>query len=261
MTGLRLLEPAEVLGMSMRAQWADMLASPLVYLLGIVQPAVFLLITLSPQDDPSAAEATRVAFGVLLTAFWGATVWGGAGVLRRERMQGTLARTLSGVRDPQLVVLGKSLGASLISAGLVAATLVAVLAALRQPVQLAGAGWLLLGLVVVLLSGTGAGMLLGCLFILSRYGPQLSSALMYPIYLLGGMLIPPDLLPEWLRWLSAAISLRWLQEFLVSAAAGRPNEAALITAVLLTALYTVVGVRLFRRLTDFARRQGSLDLY
>lgn len=99
-------------------------------------------------------------------------------------------------------MLGKSLGSSLVSVALVTTTVAVVLAVLRQPVQLAGAGWLLLGLLVVLLSGTSVGVLIGSLFILSRHGPQLSSALMYPVYLLGGMLIPPDLVPGWLSWLS-----------------------------------------------------------
>lgn len=257
----RLLVTAEVVGLSMRTQWADMRTSPLAYLLGVVQPMVFLLLTLAPQTDPPAAEGTRVAFGVLLTAFWGSTVWSGAGILRRERFQGTLARTLTGVRDPRLVVLGKSLGSSLVSVTLVTTTVAVVLAVLRQPVQLAGAGWLLLGLLFVLLSGTSVGVLIGSLFILSRHGPQLSSALMYPVYLLGGMLIPPELVPVWLRWLSWGISLRWLQDFLVSAASGRVDLAALLAAVALTVGYGVGAALLFRRVTDIARRQGTLDLY
>jgi ABC-2 type transport system permease protein len=257
----RWLVAAEVVGTSMRAQWADMRTSPLAYLLGVVQPLVFLLVTLTPQTDPPAAEGTRAAFGVLLTAFWGSTVWSAAGILRRERMQGTLARTLTSVRDPRLVVLGKSFGSSLVAIALVTATVAGTLALLRQPVQLDGGGWLLLGLALVVLSGTGVGLLLGSLFVLSRHGPQLSSALMYPVYLLGGMLVPPDLVPGWLGWLSWGISLRWLQQYLVAAAGGRLDLPALLAAGALTAGYAVAGAWLFRRVTDLARRQATVELY
>ena len=257
----RWLATAEVVGTSIRAQWADMRTSPLAYLLGVVQPLVFLLVTLAPQTDPPAAEGTRAAFGVLLTAFWGSTVWSAAGILRRERTQGTLARTLAGVRDPRLVILGKSFGSSLVAVSLVTATVGGTLALLRQPVRLDGGGWLLLGLLLVVLSGTGAGLLVGSLFVLSRHGPQLSSALMYPVYLLGGMLIPLALVPDWLDWLSWGISLRWLQQYLVAAAGGRPDLAALAAAAALTAGYAIAGAWLFRRITDLARRQATVELY
>lgn len=257
----RLLDAVGLGLASARTQWADMRSSPFVLLLGVVQPAVFLLITLTPQDEPSAAEGTRVAFGVLLTAFWGATVWSGAGILRRERTQGTLIRTVTGVRDPRLVVLGKSLGASTGSILCAAATVAVVMAALRQPMRLDGIGWLAIGLGVTILSGTAVGVLVGSLFVLSRYGPQLSSALMYPVYLLGGMLVPAESLPAAVRWVSWLISLRWLQDYFVTTASGSANVWALLAAVALTVGYVVAGLALFSRSVDLARRDGSLDLF
>lgn len=256
----RLVTGAGVFGISARTQWEETRTSPFVVLLNIVQPTVFLLISLLPQDRPGAAEATRVTFGVILTSFWGSTVWAAAGILRRERAAGTLARTLTGVHDPRLVVLGKSFGATAISLVSVTVTVTLLLLLLRQPVALGGAGWLLVGAATVVVSGSAVGMLIGCLFVASRYGPQLSSVLMYPVFLLGGMLIPVSLIPAGLSWISWLVSLRWLQEFFVSSGSGSADLGALGAALLLTACYAVIGAALFARVVNAARREGSLDL-
>lgn len=257
----RLLDGVHVIGISGRTQWEEMRTAPLVYVVGIVQPTVLLLVMLTPRTEPPAALVNRVAVGVMLTAFWGSTVWGSAGILRRERFHGTLARTLVGVRDPRLVILGKSLGSSLVAVAMVTASVAVVLVALGLNPRISSPWWLLTGMVAVLLSGTAVGGLVGSLFVLTRYGPQLSSALMYPVYLLGGMLIPLDLVPAWLRWLSNGISLRWLQQFLVSAVDGSPDLLALLAALVLTAGYGLAGALLFGRLIDVARKRGTLDLY
>jgi ABC-2 type transport system permease protein len=250
----------DVVRISARTQWEDTRTSPFLILLSIVQPAVFLLIALAPQGDPTPAEVTRVAFGVLLTSFWGSTIWAAAGILRRDRSQGTLARALTGVHDPLIVILGKSVSASLVAAGGTSLTLALVLGAWRQPVQLADAPLLVVGAVAVLASGTAIGILIGSLFLLTRHGPALSSALMYPVFLLGGLLVPLAEIPSSLRWMSWLISLRWLQQYFVSTSAGKPDGGALAAAVLLTAAYTAAGALLFRHIVDIARRQGSLDL-
>jgi ABC-2 type transport system permease protein len=257
----RLTTAAEVVLISTRTQWEDMRSSPFVVLLGVVQPAVLVLVSLLPQVNPSADEGTRVAVGVLLTSFWASTIWTSAGILRRERFQGTLARALTGVRDPRLIVWGKSFGASLLSAGTVAATVTVTFVALRQPVHLGRPFALVVGLVVLLVSGMALGMLLGGIFVYSRYGPQLSSATMYPVFLFGGMLVPLDLLPPFAGWASAAISLRWLQEYLTSVTADTGGSRGLVAAVVVTVGYGLAGSALFQRIVDHARRKGDLDLF
>ena len=98
------------------------------------------------------------------------------------------------------------------------------------------------------------------MFVLTRYGPQVTAFLTFPVILLGGMLIPPEILPTPLTWVSALISLRWLQEYLVTSAAGSPNLAALGYAVVLTVGYAAAGIGLFGGIVDRSRREGTLDL-
>jgi ABC-2 type transport system permease protein len=251
----------DVMAASARAQWMDMRSSPVMVILGFIQPVVLLLVSLLPQVDPPPAEIARIAFGVLLTSFWAATVWAGAGILWAERVLGTLGKALTGVRDPRLVIVGKSLGASVTSMAMAAATVTLTLIVLRRPVDLGpAAGWLVLGLIAVMLSGTAVGLLIGGIFVLTRYSIQISSALMYPILLVGGMLIPVTHLPSAVRWLSWFISLHWLQRYLTATAAGSPDLGALGLAVGLTVLYAAGGVLVFHRMLDAARRRGTLEI-
>ncbi|HET8641099.1 MAG TPA: ABC transporter permease [Pseudonocardiaceae bacterium] len=257
----RLLTAAGVLATSARIQIAEMRSSTIVIVFTFVQPAALLAVTLLPMDGRTPQRVAGVVFGVLLTAFWTATVWGAASVLRRDRAMGTLARSMTGVVDARLVVVGKGLGSSLVTVVLVGVTIALVLLVMRQPVALAHPVWLVVGMLTVLASGAAVGLLVGSIFVLTRYGPQVSSVLMYPVFLLGGMLIPPEVLPAAVRWVSYGISMRWLQQFLVGAAAGHVSLPALGAAIALTVAYAVAGAAMFSRFVARARRDATLDVF
>jgi len=173
---------------------------------------------------------------------------------------GTLTRALAGLVDARLGARqGAGLGVAVERLGTCHpggdADRAAPAGLLRHP------GALVLGYVVLIASGSAIGLLIGSVFVVTRYGAQVSAFLTFPIVLLGGMLIPPELFPPPLNWVSAVISLRWLQEFLVTSALGAPNYTALAMAALLTVGYALGGIWLFGRIAHKARRDGSLDLY
>lgn len=257
----RLAGAADVLIASARHQVAVFVASwRWSVLLGIVQPTVLLLVTVGGSGPVDAARATRAVVGVLLAGFWSFTVWASAGILQRDRGDGTLAACLAGARDFRLVLAGRALASSLVSGLLVVATITGVLLLLRQPIAVARPAWALAGMAALFLSGLAIGAALSCLYLLSRNGPQISSALMYPVFLLSGLLTPMDWLPGGLRWISALISLRWAMDFLTSATTGAPRFGALAMLVLLTLAYAVAGGFAYRYVDRLVREKGTLDL-
>ncbi len=235
-------------------------AGVLTVLTTMVMPATFLVVTSRAVGHPSPGVATRIVVAVGLMALWGTTLWSAGSVLRRELRDGTFGAAVAGLHPPQLVLLGKSLGTTVHAVALITPTTVVMVLLLDLPVQANEPGWLALGVLVVIASGTALGMLLACVFLLTRHGAQLSSALMYPIYLLGGLLIPPETLPAALRPISAMISLRWATEFLVGAAGGRVSLQPLVATIGLTALYFVIGHVAFARIVTQIRRDGRFDL-
>jgi ABC-2 type transport system permease protein len=263
MSGLadRVAGGISVLAVSASMQISQTRASAQTVVFTFVQPAVLLVITILPLHHPSPARVSQTAVGVLLTAFWSATAWGSAGVLRRDRAQGTFARSLTAVSDPRLVVIGKGLGASLLAMVASLMTVAVMLAILRAPVAIARPGWLAVGLLSVVASGTAVGLLVGSVFVATRYGPQVSSALMYPVLLLGGMLVPISFLAPGVRWISDLISLRWQQQFLSDAGSGELRLGSLGLAVGLTAAYGVLGSLVFQRMLRRARKGADLDVF
>lgn len=251
---------AEVSLISARTQVLVQRAHPMAILLGFVQPVALLLIARAGFADPTPQAMSRFAVASGLTTLWAATIWSAGGILRREIEFGTLPRIVCSVWDARLVLVAKSLAATMFNAVTITASSVVVLALLGYPLRVARPGLFVLTAVAAVASATALGLLLSCLFVLTRAAVRISEALTYPVFLLGGILIPLEFLPEWLRWPSVVVSLRWARESFDSAMIGGPvDAAALAMVVLLTAVYAVLGGYVFARVLDRARSRGTLE--
>jgi ABC-2 type transport system permease protein len=226
----------------------------------VVLPATFLVVTARAVPAPGPDLGTRLVVAIGLMSLWSSTVWGAGGALRRELRDGTFSGVVAGAYPPHLVLIGRSLGGTTHAMAMIAPTIAVTVALLGLPVHIRQPLWVGVGLLVIVASGTALGMLLACIFLLTRYGPQLSSVLMYPMYLIGGLLIPPESLPDALRPVAACVSLRWATEFLVLAASGRVRLTPLLLAVGLTVLYFVIGHFAFSRIVTLARKDGRFEL-
>jgi ABC-2 type transport system permease protein len=244
---------------AVRMEQRAMRGNPLLLVNSGMLPAVFLVVAVK-TGRPNPDDATELVVAVMLTALWGSTVWMSGGVLRRERSYGTLARCVSGVWSPYLVLLGKSLGATVTSVAAILVSTGATAGALGLPVSMAHPGWILVSLAVLVCSATALGALVSCLFLVTRDGLVWSHALMYPVFALGGLLIPTDSLPAGLRWVPELISLHWIKDTLVGAAGGDVTVAPLGVAMLLTLGYLCVAGLAYRRSVLVSRREGTLDL-
>ncbi len=231
-------------------------------IVGITQPASFLVIVALAGRGTGRVDVGQAALGVALLSLWGATVWSSGAVLRAERWQGTLAPLLARPAGLGPILVGKGLGITLSSAALIGTTVAMTAAALGDPIAVRSPVSFLAALAAVLVSATALGLLLGCVFMLTRAAGRISEALMYPIFILGGMLVPLELLPRWVEPLSTLVSLRWGGELLRAAAAGEPQAGtAWLLLAATTAAYAALARYFFGRVVDRARREGTLDLY
>ncbi|MFD3920833.1 ABC transporter permease [Streptomyces sp. NPDC058595] len=242
-----------------RMEQRAMQRNPLLLVNSGMLPAVFLVIAVE-TGRPGSNGAAELVVAVMLTALWGSTVWMSGGVLRRERTFGTLARCVSGVWSPYLVLLGKSLGATVTSVAAILVSTGVTAAALGLPLGVSHPAWAVVALVVLVCSGTALGALVSCLFLVTRNGLVWSHALMYPVFALGGLLIPTDALPEWLRWAPELLSLHWIKDCLVHASTGDVTLAPLGVATLLTLAYFCAAGFAYRRSVERSRKEGTLDL-
>jgi len=226
----------------------------------VLTPLLLLTLLVLPRVERlTPREATGAVTGVLLASLWGASLWSGAGILRRERWFATLGPSFAGRSGALTVLLGKTLGGVLYDVSVIALSTSAFLLAagvrleIRSPVAFA------VGLVAVVLGGLASSLLIGAGLMLSRYAFQLTTALGTPILLLGGTIIPHDVLPAWAGALGDAVNLAWLQRFMASTA-GAPDWQALGAALALTAAYAAIGARLVHVMLRRARREATLEL-
>lgn len=235
---------------------------PANIIFGVIQPASFLGIAALASRGTGRVELGHAALGAGLVALWGATVWASGSILRAEQWQGTLPQILSRRTGLGIVLFGKTLGATARSAVLIGATVAVATAVFGEPLAIERPLLFAAALFAVLGSALSLGMLLSCLFMVTRAAGRISEALMYPVFILGGLLVPIELLPGWVAPLSTVVSLRWGSELLRAAAAGEPqsDRAWLLIAVTTTA-YAVLARWAFERVLIRARRDGSIDLY
>jgi ABC-2 type transport system permease protein len=257
----RALRYLEVVLASAWLQITGMRGSPFPILLGVVQPAAYLVITMHGHAL-TPETATTDMLGTAMMTLWGSTVWSAGGILRRERAQGTLPQLIRGWCDARVVLFGKCLGAVAVSGSAISITTTAMMLALDAPVRVERPLPFVALTLLSALSTVGLAMLLGSLFILTRAAVRISEALMYPVVLTGGLLIPLTLLPSWLRWPSWFISLHWAQELTSECALGRSVQPGQVAAlVALGLVYAAAGVAVFGRALDLGRRQGTLEFF
>ncbi|WP_133917953.1 ABC transporter permease [Streptomyces sp. NBC_00582] len=235
-------------------------SSPLsMVIAAVVQPVAFALITLTADAGGSIDPATAL-FGSGLIAVWSATVWQAGMVLRRELWAGTLPGICSRPGGLGAVVVGKAVAAAGTSALVTLASLGVFAMLYGTPVHLADplvfAAALLLGFAAAL----PLGLLIACLFLLTGAAIRIAEVIMYPVLILGGLLIPLDQLPAFLRPVSSALSLHWTQVLLIGAADGHTDLHAWWALLLTGAVYTAAARAAFGRVVHAARKEGSLEI-
>jgi len=122
---------------------------------------------------------------------------------------------------------------------------------------------LVLALVATVLSAACTSVLMSALFSLARTARTLQNAVYGPLCLLGGVLVPAEYLPGWLRPLSPFVFLSWSADLVRDAfnvAAPAQVGVRLAVLVALGLLAGLFAALITSRILDKLRRDGSLGL-
>jgi ABC-2 type transport system permease protein len=104
--------------------------------------------------------------------------------------------------------------------------------------------------------------ILSPLFILMPSARIIQNSLSYPFYLLGGVVVPVSLLPQWIQPLSRFVFLSWASDLLRDSLDPGPLDATasrLSALVALGVAAQVLGVVLLRRVLVQVRTTGTLS--
>lgn len=116
-------------------------------------------------------------------------------------------------------------------------------------------------LVLTVIATSGTALIMSCTFVLARTARTFQNSLSYPFYVLGGVVVPVALLPDWLEPLSRAVYLSWASDLLRDTLAPEPLADPVVSLVAIGALGLggyLVGRWLLGRIEARVRRTGTL---
>jgi ABC-2 type transport system permease protein len=242
---------------AMRLQMRETTRTQIGWTVSLIQPAVYMTLSIAGGQHGDPAFVTRALTGSALVGLWSNTVWSAASILRREIWLGTLGVVISRPVDLVVVLMAKATGVTLWSLAVVVAAGAAGVAAAGLPVDLPGFDVLFPAALLAVASAASLGLLLSSLIVLVRGNERLIEALSYPVLILGGLLIPVNLLPSFLRWPSGLVSLHHVVTLLDPEVEAGLRPYVLVG--LLTGAYLTVGTFTLRAVLDRGRREGTLD--
>lgn len=192
-------------------------------LMAVVTAPLFTLIFLSIAAHAGRTDLAPyavVAPGVIAMLVMAIFVSGE--VIDRERWGGTLELTLAAPTSLAVVLLGRVITVTAVSlVGIVESWLVAYLVfGIAVPVPHPVAFGITLVAAAVAMAGTA--IVFAAVFIWSRSARTFQNSLSYPLFLLGGAMVPVALLPELLHPVSRAVFLSWASDLLRAALTPEP---------------------------------------
>jgi ABC-2 type transport system permease protein len=211
-----------------------------------------------------ASESPRTllyaALGSAVMGMWSATSTTAGNAMQRERWHGTLESLVATPPHFGLVLLPITLAMATIGIYCLVATL--AVGRFLFGVELTVEHPLAFGLAVVgaVVSFGSLGFLFAVSFVRFRAAWALGNLFEYPVWLVGGFLVPLVLLPEWVRPISWALAPTWGMNAIREAALGGTPWPDLLLCLALGAVYVTAGIAMLERVLGAARKRGALAL-
>jgi ABC-2 type transport system permease protein len=229
--------------------------------LNIVWPLFFATIALLLyRIDGDEHALTYAAFGAGVMTIWTAISSSASGILLRERGSGTLELLVAAPVPFSLSIVSVVLAVSTVGGyGMVTTVLWSGLL-FGADITIAQPLLFVVAVVVTAVSFAVIGFILSVTVVRYRVAWALGAAFEYPVWLVGGFLVPAALLPDWMRPLSWLLPPSWGMTAIRATVNGQLPWKELMACVALVVLYAVVGVRLAGALLHSARRHATLSL-
>jgi ABC-2 type transport system permease protein len=129
-----------------------------------------------------------------------------------------------------------------------------------MPLQVAQPWWLAVAVPATAIGLGMFGAVLGAVFVRFRYANALTNVLLYPVWLVSGILVPVALLPGWTRPVSWLLPTTWGVRAIRESVLGGDPPVAIGACLILGACYLGLAAIAVRRFEVLARRHASLAL-
>jgi ABC-2 type transport system permease protein len=200
------------------------------------------------------------SLGAAVMGMWSATSTTAGGAMQRERWHGTLELLVATPPHFALVLLPVTLAMATIGIYSLGATLLygyflfGIELTVEHPLLFVGS------IVGTVLSFGALGFAFAVTFVRFRAAWALGNMFEYPVWLIGGFLVPLVLLPEWVRPISWVLAPTWGMNAIRESAVGGSPLNDLAVCLGLGALYVLVGILITNRVLRAARQRAALSL-
>ncbi len=175
----------------------------------LTAPLYTIIFTMVVREGGREDLTGHVALAPFYMSLWWFALYSGGRVIDTERVEGTIEYLVGALTGFLSVVMGR-IGTTMVT-GLAAFVEVWLFAryALHADVTIHHTTVFLISLLLTLFAMAATALFLANLFVLTRSAFTFSNSASYPLYLLGGILVPVTLLPGWLQPISNAVFLSW----------------------------------------------------
>ena len=242
-------------------QFKAIARSPFEGLFQVIWPLFFATVAfLMFRAGTDEKTLLYASLGSAVMGMWSATSTTGAGAMQRERWHGTLEALVTSPPHFSLILLPITLAMSTIGVYCLVATL--LFGRLLFGIELTFEHPLVFGLSIVgtVLSFGALGFLFAVTFVRFRAAWALGNLFEYPVWLIGGFLVPLVLLPDWVRPISWALAPTWGMNAIRESSLGGSPLPDLGICLALGAAYVTLGILVLERVLSAARRRAALSL-
>jgi ABC-2 type transport system permease protein len=220
---------------------------------------IFLMIFDNAGRDDLTAYA---AVAPLFIALWWLSLFQSGWVVSHDRWSGTLEPLVAAPGSFAANVLGRVLAPTMV--GLISFGEVWLVARLifGERIEIHHAAAFILTTAATLAAMAGTSVVMAALFVLTRSAATFSNSASYPFYVLGGILVPVSVLPDWIEPLSSIVFLSWSSDLMRDTLrAGEIDNLfpRLGMILFLGAAGFVVGMVLLSRILVRVRSSGELS--
>jgi ABC-2 type transport system permease protein len=182
-------------------------------------------------------------------------------IVDSERHNGTLEATLITPTSLIVLLLGRVTTVTLVSQLSLVESAIVAWVAFGLTVHVPHPGLFVFAIILTAAATTGTATAFSGLFIFGRSVRTFQNSLTYPIYLLSGAVIPPALLPPWLRPVTWIVFLSWSTGLMRGAMKASPVQGAPGGLAIIAALGTlgyVAGLWLLAKVVHRLRTAGTV---
>ncbi len=250
-----------LLGLGWYFQLKMLTRDPFTGVFQVLYPMFFATVAfLMFRAGADAESLLYAALGAAVMGIWSATSTTAGSAMQRERWHGTLEVLVAAPVHFALVLLPVTVAMATIGLYSMVATLVwgrllfGIELAVEHPLLFAAA------VPATVVSVGAAGFLLAVSFVRYRTAWALGNMLEYPVWLIGGFLVPLSLFPDWVRPLSWILAPAWGMNAIRESALGGSPLPDLGFCLALGGAYVAAGVLVLERVLRAARARAALSL-